>query len=86
MTTAQAKPLSVTLWRQERHIGSFPTALHTDIRTLVEAAHREVTGRGKPITLPAERMGAVDAGLRHDGTHAGVDALRAAVRSWFTSV
>ena len=84
-SSGQTKPLSVTLWRQERHIGSFPSALHTDLRTLVEAAHREVTGRGKPITLPAERMAAVDAGLRHDGTHAGVDALRAAVRSWHTA-
>ena len=76
------RELTITCYRQQRRIGCFRPALHTDIRTVVEALVREVTGRGRPITLAAERLAAVEVALQQDGTHASLSALRSSVRSW----
>ena len=82
MEKAAARELKLWCFQQERHIGCFQPALHTDIRTVVEALCRESTGRGRPITLSAERTAAVEAALQADGTHSSISALRSAVRSW----
>ena len=77
-----ARELKLWCFHQERLIGCFQPTLHTDIRTVVEALCRESTGRGRPITLSAERTAAVEAALHADGTHSSMAALRSAVVSW----
>jgi len=51
-------------------------------RTLVTAFARAASGRGRPITLPPERVDAVDAALRSAGVFNGVADLREAVAGW----
>ena len=81
-TDKAARELKLWCFHQERRIGCFHPALHTDIRTVVEALCRESTGRGRPITLSADRTAAVEAALHADGTHSSMAALRSAVVSW----
>ena len=81
-TEKAARELKLWCFQQERLIGCFQSVLHTDIRTVVEALCRESTGRGRPITLSAERTAAVEAALHADGTHPSMAALRSAVVSW----
>ena len=81
-TEKAARELKLWCFHQERRIGCFQPALHTDIRTVVEALCRESTGRGRPITLSTGRTAAVEAALHADGTYSSVAALRSAVVSW----
>ena len=75
-----ARELKLWCFHQERLIGCFQPTLHTDIRTVVEALCRESTGRGRPITLSAERTAAVEAALHADGTHSSMAAAALKVR------
>ena len=56
-----------------------------DRHQVIEAVCRQTTGRGRPITLSAERTAAVEAALQADGTHTSIAAVRSAVRSWHSA-
>lgn len=66
----------------DRNVGTFPTRLHTDIRTVILSIRRGIRKKGKPIHLSAERTAAVDAALR-DGSEVGsIEGLRTALERW----
>ena len=48
----------------------------------MRALARQVSGRGRPIILSSQRVAAVDAALRADGSFHGVEALREAISTW----
>ena len=77
------RPLSVDIFQAPRYLGTMPTTTHSDVRTIVLAIMREVSGRGRQITLSDERVANVDAALRHGGQFSGgIEALRRAIEGW----
>ena len=57
-SVGRLRPLTVPIFGQPRLLGSIPTSLHTDARTLLIGLLRDANGKGKSVELPPDRAAA----------------------------
>ncbi|KAJ1625926.1 hypothetical protein T492DRAFT_1036137 [Pavlovales sp. CCMP2436] len=68
--------------RSERTIGTFPTRLHSDIRTVILGLRRGMRQKGRPVTLDGSRTAAVEEALRDFSQLGSIEGLREAITRW----
>jgi 18S rRNA (guanine1575-N7)-methyltransferase len=66
----------------ERTVGTFPTHLHSDIRTVILGIRRGLRKKGRAVTLNAERTAVVERALAEYTPHGSIAGLNAAFIAW----
>lgn len=65
-----------------RTVGTFPTALHSDVRAVILGLKRALRGKGRPVQLSPERIAAVERALAAGSEYATLADLRDAIATW----